>query len=186
MESGIYYIRLTDGGQWSKIYRKFTSNYRLIAFLISVLSFTLLNVIATAQENTVTSGGNATGAGGLVSFTIGQVFHQTHDGNEGTVAEGVQQPYEIFVITSVEDAADIHLAMSAFPNPVSERLTLVVDESVDFSVAGYYFRLFDISGREIQIDRQTEIDMSGLIPAVYFIRIRDSQQELKVFKIVKK
>lgn len=160
-----------------------------IAVTIAVLGFTLLNSEALAQENTVSSGGNATGTGGSVSYSIGQVFYQAHEGEGGTVTEGVQQPYEISVITSVEDAPDIRLSVSAFPNPVSDRVIIVVDERVDFSVAGYYFRLFDISGRVIQSDRitgrQTEIDMSALDPAVYFIRIMDSQRELKVFKIVK-
>jgi hypothetical protein len=157
--------------------------------VLVLLTCTFFLFTASAQESVNAAGGNASGNGGSVSYSIGQVFYQAHEGEGGTVTEGVQQPYEIFVITSVEDAPDIRLSVSAFPNPVSDRLIMLVDEMIDFSLAGYYFRLFDISGREFQSNRitgrQTEIDMSGLDPAVYFIRILDTHRELKVFKVVK-
>ncbi|TVQ91186.1 MAG: T9SS C-terminal target domain-containing protein [Bacteroidetes bacterium] len=157
--------------------------------LITIL-FILTTFSISAQENTVTAGGNATGSGGSVSFSVGQVFYQTHEGSGGSVAEGLQQPYEIYVVTSVDDMMDITLSMKAFPNPVVDRLQLVVDEQVDFSLAGYHFRLLDSQGRTLQsdriINRHTEIDMSQLPPAVYFLRVMDSRRELKTFKVIKR
>jgi hypothetical protein len=157
--------------------------------LITIL-FILTTFSISAQENTLTAGGNATGSGGSVSFSVGQVFYQIHEGSGGSVAEGLQQPYEIYVVTSVDNMMDITLSMKAFPNPVVDILQLVVDEQVDFSVAGYHFRLLDSQGRNLQSDhitgRHTEIDMSQLPPAVYFVRVMDSTRELKTFKVIKR
>ncbi len=64
----------------------------LLSFIAS-LSFSL------AQEVIPASGGNATGSGGSVSYSAGQVFYLTHEGTTGSVNEGAQQPYEISAIT---------------------------------------------------------------------------------------
>jgi hypothetical protein len=48
-----------------------------------------------AQEAIPASGGNGSGNGGSVSYSIGQVVDATYTGLSGSVAQGVQQPYEI-------------------------------------------------------------------------------------------
>jgi hypothetical protein len=166
----------------------FIQNIRSAFFIWVAIHLLPLGLLA--QETITTAGGNASGSGGTSSFTLGQIFYHTHESASGSVAEGVQQPYEIYVITSVEDVADFSLSMKAFPNPVINRLQLVVDEMVDFSLIGYHFRLLDNQGRTLQSDRivnhHTEIDMSQLPPAVYFVRVMDSRRELKTFKVIKR
>ena len=163
---------------------------RQIAVVTAFASLLLISQTLSAQENTVSAGGDATGSGGSVSFSVGQVFYHSHEGTGGSVNEGLQQPYEFYVITSADDLLNITLSMKAFPNPVIDRLQLVVDERVDFSTAGYHFRLLDSQGRILQSDRivshHTEIDMSQLPPAVYFVRVMDSRRELKTFKVIKR
>ncbi|MCB0409870.1 MAG: hypothetical protein KDD29_06595, partial [Flavobacteriales bacterium] len=57
----------------------------------------LICSIVFAQENTVSSGGDALGVGGSASYSVGQVVYTTHTGVNGSIAQGVQQPYEISV-----------------------------------------------------------------------------------------
>jgi hypothetical protein len=139
-----------------------------------------------AQTTIATSGGNATGTGGSVSYTIGQVFYQTHTSTGGSVAEGVQQPWEISVVTSVEEANGINLTVAAYPNPASDYLKLEIN---DFNFTDLSFQLFDIQGRVLQIskitDQTTTILMDNLVPAVYFVRVIQGNREVKTFKIVK-
>src|SRR4030042_5256555 len=78
-----------------------------------------------SQQAVSTAGGEATGAGGTVSYTIGQVTYTTNSESEGTVSQGVQQPYEIFVISSSEDRYGITFELSVYPNPASTNLKLV-------------------------------------------------------------
>ena len=48
-----------------------------------------------AQEAVATAGGDASGTNGNVSYTVGQVVYTTNTGTTGSVAQGVQQPFEI-------------------------------------------------------------------------------------------
>jgi uncharacterized protein (TIGR02145 family) len=49
-----------------------------------------------ALQNTISAaGGNAKGSGGSASFTVGQIFYTKLSGTNGTVVQGIQQPYEI-------------------------------------------------------------------------------------------
>lgn len=163
---------------------------RQIAVVTTFACLLLISLTLSAQENTVSAGGDATGSGGSVSFSVGQVFYHAHEGSGGSVNEGLQQPYEIYVVTSVDDLLNITLSMKAFPNPVTDWLQIVVDERAEFPVAGYHFRLLNSQGRILQSDRivsrHTGIDMSQLPPAIYFVRILDSRRELKTFKVVKR
>ncbi|MBP7102912.1 MAG: T9SS type A sorting domain-containing protein [Bacteroidales bacterium] len=162
-------------------------------------SFSLFTV--TAQENINAGGGNATGSGGTVSYSVGQVMYNTFTGTNGSVAEGVQQPYEISVVTGIEEAKDINLLLTAFPNPTDDYLTLEIQSIVqtqDFASQEaqkqYFASLYDLNGKLLQkipiTNQQTHINMNNLAPATYFLKVSVqtqyfASQELKIFKIIK-
>jgi hypothetical protein len=171
----------------------FTLRFHSYKMGLTIILFKLsigLTVPGFAQEAVVSAGGNTTGSNGSISFSVGQVFFHTNEGTEGTVSEGVQQPYEIFVITSAEHLSDISLQMSAFPNPVSHQLNLRIDNAGDLSAGKLTYQLFDFQGRVLLIERvvdyQTPIDMSFFEPAVYFLNVLDGNQKIKTFKVVKR
>ena len=86
------------------------------------------------QETLTTSGGEA-------SYTVGQVIYTTKYRNEGnSVAQGVQQPYEISVILGIPEAKDINLSVSAYPNPTTNYLTVKAENC---KLAIFYFRRFE-------------------------------------------
>jgi hypothetical protein len=139
-----------------------------------------------AQDNVNASGGNASGSGGTVEYSVGQIVFQTHTGANGSVAEGVQQPYEISVITAIRETEGITLSASAYPNPVSDNLIL---EMEDFELANLRFQLFDITGKLLQsgdiTGNRTYIAMGDLFPATYIVKIIRKNIEVKTFKIIK-
>ena len=154
--------------------------------LISILALTELQ----AQEAIPTTGGEASGDGGSASYSIGQVFYTTNVGtNENSVAQGVQQPYEISVITEIEEAKDISLSISAYPNPTTDYLVLKVDASTSLSIQSLEYKLYDINGRLLQTvkatGQETQIQTHNLAPASYFVKVIANENEIKVFKIVK-
>ncbi len=159
-----------------------------VRFLI-IIPFLLGCWQLIAQQTLPAAGGEATGSGGSASYSIGQVFYQSFDDDGGTVSEGVQQPFEIAVINSLENYPDISLIITAYPNPVTDNLMLVLKDQDDFSTTGLSYQLVDMSGRVIQNDRvvtrHTRLDMANLPPAVYFLKVTDNFQELKTFKIIK-
>lgn len=76
--------------------------------------------ILLSQNAIPATGGNASGSGGSVSYSVGQVTYLINTGTSGSVAQGVQQPYEISVVTGIEEASGIELEFSVYPNPASD------------------------------------------------------------------
>jgi len=155
---------------------------KLSAVLLIGLGLTGLQ----AQESINTSGINAVGSGGNVSYSVGQVVYMNNTGINGSVTEGVQQPYEISVVTGIEEAKDINLSFSAYPNPTTDNLTLNIGE---FDISDLSYQMYDLKGKLVQIkkitDKETGIVMSNLAPATYYIKIIQSYKEIKTFKIIK-
>ena len=81
---------------------KHNLNFKCIMFLCSIFIASL-----QAQETIPATGGNASGSGGSVSYTIGQITYRTISGTNGAVTQGIQQPYEISVVTAVENTEGI-------------------------------------------------------------------------------
>ena len=154
-----------------------------IIILICVIAF----VNVQAQETIPTSGGEANGSGGFVSYTVGQTVYTTNTGTNGnSVAQGVQQSFEISEVTGVEKAKSISLIISAYPNPTTNYLILNVE---NYETVNLQYQLFDINGKLLQTvkatNNETQIKMSNLTPANYFVKVLDNKKEIKVFKIIK-
>ena len=142
-----------------------------------------------AQESVNATGGNASGSGGSASYSVGQVVYTTNIGTNGSVAQGVQQPYEISVVTGLEEAKGINLTVSAYPNPTTDYLTLEVDASTTLSIQSMAYQLYDMQGKLLQNEKitsnQASIVMSNLVPATYFVKVIQGNKEVKTFKIIK-
>lgn len=143
--------------------------------------------IIKGQETIAATGGTSVGTGGSVTYTTGQVVYSAIEGAGFSIIHGVQQPYEISVITAIKGVEDITLECLAYPNPTSGTIRLVIKSS---EYDNMWFRLYDINGLLLQDKkieaRETEINMGNLTPAIYFLKVTKNKLELKTFKIVKK
>ena len=162
---------------------------KLSAVLVLGLGLTGLQ----AQESVNATGGNASGSGGSVSYSVGQVIYTTNTGTNGSITQGVQQPFEISVVTGIEEAKSVNLMISAYPNPTTGYLVLKVDASATLSIQSLRYQLYDMNGKLLENkeikNNETNIDMSNLVPATYFVKVIKTQgiasQEVKTFKIIK-
>jgi hypothetical protein len=156
----------------------------ILLFTLAIFCSIAINIYA--QESVNTTGGEAVGDGGSVSYSVGQVTYQTYTGTNGSVSQGVQQPFEISVVTAIEEAQNIKLSVSAYPNPTTDYLILEVK---DFELEALHFQLYDINAKLIQSGRitgnQTSIVMRNLVPATYFVRVMQNNKEIKTFKVIK-
>ena len=150
-----------------------------------LLAFTSFSLLATlelsAQENTVASGGEATGSGGTVSYSLGQVVYTTNTGTNGSVSQGVQQPYAISTTVGVNQTS---IQLEAFPNPTTNNLTLTTDDS-----ESVIYQLFNNQGAEISSktlnSKTSNISLEGHPPATYFLKVIKNNEVIKTFKIIK-
>ena len=142
-----------------------------------------------AQTSVNATGGNASGSGGSASYSVGQLAYTTNTGTNGSVSEGVQQPFEISVVTGLEEAKGINLSVSAYPNPTTDFLNLKVDASTPLSIQSMSYQLYDINGKLLENKKiegnETSIVMSNLVPATYFVKVTEGNKEVKTFKIIK-
>ena len=161
---------------------------RVLRLLLCVLFFSGTGLTGLqAQESVNVSGSTVLGNNGSVSYSVGQVFFQSFSGNEGSVEEGVQQPFEIFVIPGVEDTSDINLLVTAYPNPTADYLTLSFG-NIGFSDLSY--QLVDLNGKLIKTEKITEnfknIAMGHLVSETYFVKVIQGNKKLKTCKIIEK
>ncbi len=138
-----------------------------------------------SQENANAAGGNIAGVGGSVDYSVGQVVYTTNTGLDGSVSQGVQQPYAVTELLGAENPS-ISLVVKAYPNPTQNYLTLNVGNN---EISNLTFQLIDVNGRLIEnkkISNAIEvIDMEKLQAAVYFLKVARNNKEIKNFKIIK-
>ncbi len=139
-----------------------------------------------AQNATVSAGSNASSTEGNVSFSVGQPFYTTNTGSNGSVAQGVQQPFEIQTVLGTE-LFSIQLKMLAYPNPTTDVLNLSIDES---ELSGMSYALVDFNGRVIKSsvisNQSTTISMAEYQKAIYILNVTQNNTIIKTFKIIKK
>jgi len=138
-----------------------------------------------AQESVNASGSNATGTGGSSAYSIGQVAYSTNPGVTGSVAQGVQHAYEIFVVGIKE--TEWAITLTVFPNPTAHNVMLQIGEYYDEQLC---YQLFDMQGKLLKraqiADKLTQINAESLPPSTYLIRVLNQENQLiQSFKIIK-
>lgn len=154
--------------------------------ILTVLLLLSIGIAALqAQQSVVASGGTATGSGGSVSYTIGQVAYHQIAGSNGSSSEGVQQPYEFFV-SGIDEQKGITLNMSVFPNPAMATVNLKVETQGGGKLS---CQLYDAQGKHLFgqgiSNSITPIAMQSLAAGSYFLKVSDLQQVIKTFTIIK-
>jgi len=133
-------------------------------------------------SNTVSGGGVANGTNGIITYSIGQVADISATGPNGIFLEGVQQPFEISIITGIEV---LNINLSVYPNPTQDFLTLSIKD-IDLSTLG--FKLYDANGKLLSSQRVFEtssnIYLGEYANGAYYLKVMDNLKELKNFKII--
>ena len=151
-------------------------------FLSFLLSFSMN--AQTSHQVLSATGGDATGSGGTVAFSVGQIVYTTSTGTTGSVAQGVEQAYEISSVGIKETA--LNISLSIFPNPTSDFLTLKVE---DYNNEDLSYSLIDEQGKLVLNEQITKQDnklvMSTLARGIYFINVLQANKKIQTFKIIK-
>lgn len=159
---------------------------KLLRFCVVLLASMGLSTVY-AQESPTAAGGDATGAGGSLSYSVGQTFYTWNEDATASTLGGVQQPFEISNVVGIEQTETIRLQLSAFPNPSVDMLTLSID---NYGGEVLYYQLHDIAGKLIRnariTDSMTSIPVADLVPASYLLRVMHKNKDIKTFKIVKR
>lgn len=151
-----------------------------------LLSQFLLANVLFAQESINVSGGTTTNSNGSFSFSIGQVNYIATSSLNGNISQGVQQAFEIYVL-SIETPSAPSYQMSVFPNPAVLDVSLAI-KNVQFDVIT--FQLYDSNGKQVRTQKInseiTQIAMEQLASGIYLLQVFENNTLIKSFKIIKK
>jgi hypothetical protein len=151
----------------------------IIPFLICCMQ------MLQAQQATTASGGNLTGSSGTISYTLGLVCYENNTNTNGSITQGVQQPFEILLIGDPGNDNAVPLC-SVFPNPVSELVTV---RFTDLNTKNLVIRLFDCDSKllkQIKITSdETPVSFQAFASGTYVLEVIDSQKVIRSFKIIK-
>lgn len=141
-----------------------------------------------AQQTTLASGGNGSGTGGSFAYSVGQTMYTAQSNSATSLSKGVQQGYELFLITGLEDEDRFGLAATVFPNPTSNYLTIEIKNySPDTALEIF---LFDAKGQQVHrqrvLDVQTQIAVEHLASALYMLKLIQGNKLVKAVKVIKK
>lgn len=160
--------------------------YKYLKFS-ALISMCLITFSLQAQQAVTVAGGELSGSGGVASYSVGQILYNTVNGSNGSVSEGVQQPFEISVVVETDEGKNVYLKCSAYPNPTTDILFLQI-ENIENRKLSYL--LFDTNGKLIEQQNislnETRIQMNKYQRGAYFLKVLQGKQEIKTFKIIKK
>jgi|TARA_Y100000385_G_C12927353_1_gene565220 hypothetical protein len=147
--------------------------------------FLIFNFSIRAQEVISSSGLNSNGAGGVISYSVGQVAVDFNIANNGSVNMGVQQPYEIYSTIGIE-TENINLNLVAYPNPTNDKLVLFIE---DLKSENFSLQLFNLEGKLLMnkecVDNETIINLKIYPTNTYLLTIFKDQLIIKNFRIIK-
>jgi hypothetical protein len=139
-----------------------------------------------AQQSVNAAGGNTSGSGGAVSYSVGQVAYNSYSGSQGSMAQGIQQAYELITVGLPDTQRNISL--SAFPNPTAGDLSLQI---ANYQNEVLSYSLYDAQGKLIaqaNINAAlSTVQTARLAAGSYFLQIQDAKnQKIQSFQINKK
>jgi hypothetical protein len=140
------------------------------------------------METIISSGTNATGSSGTVSYSVGQVFY-TYIGSQSVynVAQGIQHQETIKNIDLVENIVAKAEAF-VFPNPTTDFVNISI-KGMDLKAGQQSYQLYDLQGRLIKQDKindvQSQVNLNHLSPSIYILSINANSKVLNTFKIIK-
>ncbi|CAM3766300.1 T9SS type A sorting domain-containing protein [Flavobacterium gelidilacus] len=158
---------------------------KLLTFLTIVFYLGMSNCYS--QQSLTSSGGDLTGSNGSVAYSIGQIAYTTNTGSNGSVSQGVQQPYEISEVLASEDFSELVNDLIVYPNPSTDLLIINMSNRNGLELD---YTIIDMTGKVLKskknIENETNIVVSDLPSSIYFLKITNKNKEVKTFKIIKK
>ena len=152
-------------------------NKSILLFIFSVVGLQLM-----AQSSTVCSGGEGSGPGGSVSFSIGQLVVESTIDSEGSISPGVQQTYESASVYVNESLFDNTLVL--YPNPTTQFIQMDFGKIFTGQVM-----VFDAAGNVILNQNvnaiECRIDAAGWSSGLYMVHVVKDNESAAVHSVLK-
>jgi len=158
-------------------------NIKKQLFLIIYFSI-ICSLNCISQEVISTSAGYSETSSLSVSWTIGENFTETFSNSEIILTQGFNQSK--IIVTDISEILFPEFTITAYPNPANEFINIKIEsKNTEYFTA----EIYNLSGTrlisELMNSDNTCIDIQSLPESNYILRISDSHQRIKSFKIIK-
>ena len=125
-------------------YKGNLSQVRIVVVTLLVLFFTYS---VQAQESAHSAGGDVSSSIGSVAFSIGQVVYSSYSLGVGTESQGVQQRYDLGVVSNLKAVVDNQTIEVSWEKPIENVL----------EIAGYNLEISEDSLNYVLVSKTTEL-----------------------------
>jgi hypothetical protein len=135
-----------------------------------------------SQSSPVSSGGEGSGPGGTVSFSIGQLVVESTIDSQGSISPGVQQTYESSSVYVNDELFNNNLQV--YPNPATHLIQLEFASPFEGQLI-----ILDIQGNTVATQeinsKSVQIDASNWSAGTYMLQVQKDKQSVSVHRVVK-
>lgn len=152
----------------------------MIKYILVFVSL-FISLFVVSQDVVSTQGDSYSNANASIDFTIGEVVISTGSDGTNDITQGFHQTKWSYV--GLENHSPKY-DVTIFPNPTEDVLNV---QTLQFDNVTYM--IFDVNGKLILHDKLSEeitaIEVGQLAPGSYSLILKDNQQKLKTFKLIK-
>ena len=124
------------------------------------------------QYGFVAVGGDIATSNGSVAYSIGQPFWECKEGETYMVFEGLQQPFEWYIVSHL-NSIGVYPGIKMFPNPAGEGIYLKIDS--EDPLHKFEYKIFDSSGMLTtsgqNFNTEHFVEINGWPPGSYFVAL---------------
>jgi hypothetical protein len=145
-----------------------------------ILLLLFIGLKSFAQNNTIASGNSVSNSNGSISYSIGQIDYLNVNNQNGNLNQGIQQPFEIFNITSLNSIEGLNV--SIFPNPTTSLI------NIESKYQNLSIKISDISGEILEQKNNFSdkiISFENYSQGIYILTITNKDNKISNYKIIK-
>ena len=173
---------------------RYSKLFNLLILILLFISYKGISQNKKASANDImntiiTSGTDAIGTSGTVTYSIGQVFH-TYIGVSSiyNVAQGIQHQ-ELSETSDATDSTETTTEILVFPNPTADFVNVNM-KGMELENKKRSYQLYDLQGRLLRQNKidetDTQISLNQFSSSIYILQVFVDNKVLKTFKIIKK
>ena len=157
-----------------------------LGLLIVGLGLTIMAISQPASPELVSSAGDSfNNTSYQLDWSIGECVTLTHSAGTYVITQGFHQDsYKI--TTSIDNLYGSEINITVYPNPTTNLVCLQVESSKAESLQ---YILSDINGKILQnaevLNNIVQLNFSTYTSGVYFLIVKQENQLIKSFKIIK-
>ena len=147
-----------------------------------ILNIFILSCLTLTAQEVVSSGGETnTVAEYEISWTVGEPAILTLSNESNILTQGFHQTK--LIVTPIFSLVN-NLKIKVYPNPLTQRVFIDVGKQQDFN-----YGLYSTDGRLLKTnilkESINEINMEALANGTYFLKIHDTKNLIRTYKLVK-